>query len=252
MPIQFEGEWKYIPDSDLRVLAEEVYLQLSSWTRHEVPDELLLLAMPQDSECPKTLHRIPGDILIRIWLCEKANYIGFIYEFAHELCHVMSPYETLSPQQESGPPRPNNWFHEALCVMTATHVLRVLGEKWKTSPPSQRPDWRNRGDELIERSARYFDCPRRNAPDGMTPADWLKIEEPSLRKDRYDGNSYHRNATLGYSLLPIFKRYPKAWSTITYLHDSEAWLGQYLREWHQLVDPEDYDLVNELAQACAG
>ena len=83
-------------------------------------------------------------------------------------------------------------------------------------------------------------------PVDTTLSAWLLAEEETLRKDRYLRD---KNATVAYSLLPIFESDPRGWNSIRKLPDSSATVRDYLHDWHSTVDPVDRPFVNRILNA---
>ena len=108
----------------------------------------------------------------------EANWHLYTYEFAHELCHILSNYE-----ENAGPgtSRYNQWFEETLCETASLFTLKNLAATWKDAPPA--PDWSKETDKLN----RFFDLliaeGHRQLPPHSPLAVWLASNEERLRRE---------------------------------------------------------------------
>jgi ABC-type nitrate/sulfonate/bicarbonate transport system substrate-binding protein len=57
----------------------------------------------------------------------------YVYEFAHEFCHVLSNYERHPHHAVT---RNHQWFEEALCEVASLYTLKTLALAWQTAAPS--------------------------------------------------------------------------------------------------------------------
>ena len=79
---------------------------------------------------------------------KEENWHLYTYEFAHELCHILSNYEENA---RPGASRYNQWFEETLCETASLYTLKNLAVTWKNFPPS--PNWSKETEKLN----RFFD-----------------------------------------------------------------------------------------------
>jgi len=63
----------------------------------------------------------------------------YVYEFAHELCHIMSNYEENVGADTT---RYNQWFEETLCETASLHTLKSVAETWEANAPMR--NWHGR------------------------------------------------------------------------------------------------------------
>ena len=157
------------------------------------------------------------------------NWHLYAYEFAHELCHILSNYdENAGPESK----RYNQWFEETLCETASLYVLKSLADTWEVAPPD--PQWAGADKKL----RRFFDHllaeGHRQLPP-QTPLDnWLRDNEEALRKDPYLRT---RNEVVANLLLPLFQDDPQNWAALNYLNlgldDARSSLAEYLRHWYQ-------------------
>jgi hypothetical protein len=116
-----------------------------------------------------------GEYQVHLHASEK-NWHLYTYEFAHELCHILSNYE-----ENTGPggSKYNQWFEETLCETASLFTLKNLAATWKNSPPA--PEWSATADKLN----RFFDLlvseGHRRLPPHSPLAAWLRDNEERLR-----------------------------------------------------------------------
>ena len=172
----------------------------------------------------------------------EANWHLYTYEFAHELCHILSNYE-----ENAGPgaSRYNQWFEETLCETASLFTLKNLAATWKDAPPAA--DWSKETDKLN----RFFDLliaeGHRQLPPHSPLAVWLASNEDKLRRDPYQRE---KNELVANMLLPLFERNPEHWSTLSYLNlepgDAGNSLQDYLRNWYRNAPAEHKTFIADV------
>lgn len=169
-----------------------------------------------------------GEFRIRLHARDE-NWHLYAYEFAHELCHVMSNHD--AHPAGSPPRRDNQWFEETLCETASLFTLRHLAQRWEAEPPG--PEWAGEADRL----RRFFDLlvsegHRRLPPDAPLAA-WLQAHEDELRHNPY---LREKNEVLANLLLPLFERNPENWQALGYMNldpdDARSSLRSYLSRWY--------------------
>lgn len=177
-----------------------------------------------------------GEYLVRLHAREE-NWHLYVYEFAHELCHILSNYEENAGADTS---RYNQWFEETLCETASLFTLKTLAVIWKTTPP--RPEWASEADRM----RRFFDLlvneGHRRLPPHTALAAWLQDNEPRLRADPYLRD---KNEVVANLLLPLFDSNPENWDAVTYLNldpdDAHDSLQDYLSHWYRNA-PSDHKI----------
>ena len=164
--------------------------------------------------------------LVQLAASDK-QWAQFAFQFAHELCHVLSNPERLKHNQ-------NQWFVEALCELSSVFTLRRMAESWVLNPPY--PNWSDYATSLSSYAEDRLSNPEHQLPLGINLPDWLVLEEGRLRSDRYQRE---KNAIVAYCLLPLFEENPSGWNVIRAMPNSMSNFAQYLAEWHSNVDFED-------------
>jgi len=158
----------------------------------------------------------------------------YVYEFAHELCHILSNYE-----EHVGPEtvKYNQWFEETLCETASLFALKSLAATWESAPPEPRLA------EEAKKLRRFFEHliaeGHRQLPHDTPLFNWLRDNEQRLRDDPYRRNE---NEVVANLLLPLFQENPQNWAALNYLNldptDARNSLSEYLRHWYQNAPPE--------------
>lgn len=150
------------------------------------------------------------------------------YEFAHELCHIMSNYEE---NVGADTVKHNQWFEETLCEAASLHTLRSMAMTWESSADNSRwvelaPALRKFADQLVAEGHRQL-------PADTPLAKWLSENEDRLRNDPY---LREKNEVVANLLLPLFEENRENWAALHYLNldanDARNNLNQYLRNWY--------------------
>ena len=157
------------------------------------------------------------------------NWHLYAYEFAHELCHILSNYEeNVAP----GVSRYNQWFEETLCETASLFVLKNLAETWEAAPPEAHKA------DTAKKLRRFFDHllaeGHRQLPAHTPLVSWLDENESQLRSDPYIRD---KNEVVANLLLPLFQEDPQNWEALHYLNlnpdDARNTLAEYLGHWYQ-------------------
>ena len=157
------------------------------------------------------------------------NWHLYVYEFAHELCHILSNFDHNPGPQNV---RYNQWFEETLCETASLFALKNVAAKWESSPPA--PRW----SEAAKKLRRFFDHllseGHRQLPQHTPLTAWLQENEERLRDDPY---SRKKNEVVANLLLPLFRDDPQDWAALSYLNldsaDARNSLQQYLHRWYR-------------------
>lgn len=169
-----------------------------------------------------------GEYLVHLH-AKGENWHLYVYEFAHELCHILSNYEENAGADID---RYNQWFEETLCETASLFTLKNLAASWKNNPPG--PEWAQQADKL----QRFFELliseGHRRLP-GQTPlATWLRENEARMRSNPYLRD---KNELVANMLLPLFEGHRDKWDAVAYLNldpsDARNNLHDYLQDWYR-------------------
>lgn len=177
-----------------------------------------------------------GEYRIRLHARDD-NWHLYAYEFAHELCHVLSNYDAQPATH-----RDNQWFEEALCETASLFTLRHLAQRWEAQPPG--PEWAGEAARLRGFFELLIGEGHRLLPADAPLAAWLRDNEDGLRRDPY---LRQKNEVLANLLLPLFEHDPDNWQALTYLNldpaDARSSLRAYLSRWYASTPPAHRALV---------
>ena len=216
--------------------------QLTHYLRFPIPETVIVVISSKDAKAPITLHREQETSPITVLLSATGGYwCQYIYQFAHEFCHVLSKYERLRAN-------PNNWFHESLCELASIFVLKAMAVKWLTEPTFHgSQDYANKINSYV------VDCMSRDGTHlsaGETLSEWIVDKEAELRREPVALENQRLNQSLiAYELLPLFESQPSGWNAVTCLPTSTALLREYLGQWHSRVETDDKRFVSHIAEA---
>ena len=164
------------------------------------------------------------------------------YEFAHELCHIMSNYEE---NVGADTVKYNQWFEETLCEAASLYTLRSMAATWESSAGDPRwarlaPALRKFADQLVAEGHRQL-------PAAAPLAKWLSDNEDRLRNDPY---LREKNEVVANLLLPLFEQSPENWDALHYLNldpnDARNNLEQYLRNWYDNAPPAHRAFIGDV------
>ena len=211
---------------------------------------------------PMVAERSPGESVFLIFLDPHLEFPIYcpqiVYQFAHEFCHILSDFETVSKHN------PNVWFHEVICELASGYVLlegqQHFNYKWlepKGAVPGKTTTdyWKG----AIEQARKdkevsdYWEDEKGNISVSLNQ--WVEdYEETHLRKQLNDdgwwsGEKKWRNhfTYVARVLLPIFIEDPSGWNAIRKLPASRGMLKEYLQDWHKQVDDSDKEFVEKVA-----
>jgi hypothetical protein len=180
-------------------------------------------------DAPIVLYeRAPGGEY-QVYLAAKdKRWAEFVYEFSHELCHVVANYEHHAPPRSAR----HQWFEEALCETASLYTLKRFSATWGASPP--RPEWAAYALAMHEYTERMLNESHRRLPERSTLADWLRRNGPALRDNPYLRD---RNEVVANQLLPLLEENPANWEAIGFLNvevpDDNASFRDYLHQWYR-------------------
>mgnify|MGYP000906817881 CR=1 FL=1 len=176
-----------------------------------------------------------GEYRIRLH-AQGENWHLYAYEFAHELCHVLSNHDAHVAAHD------NQWFEETLCETASLFTLKNVAQRWEQAPPG--PQWQA---EAVRLRA-FFDLliaeGHRRLPPEAPLTTWLHDNEEALRRNPY---LRQKNEVLANLLLPLFERNPENWQALSYMNldpgDARSSLRSYLGQWYGNTPLAHRDLV---------
>ena len=169
-----------------------------------------------------------GEYLVHLHASGQSWHL-YVYEFAHELCHILSNYEEHVGAETK---KYNQWFEETLCETASLYTLKSLADTWEKTPPS--PELSARSKNLRRFFEHLVGEGHRQLPSYAPLASWLEEHKDDLRQNPY---LREKNEVVANLLLPLFQSNPQNWDALTYLNldpaDARSSLEDYLRHWYQ-------------------
>ena len=239
MQIQIEqDDWGEAQIPDIQRLLEDVSGQLLRYFAHPPSGRIRVQCRPNEA-CPRVLYRAsPKDDYV-MWLTTRNRlWSQFAYQFAHELCHILSEYERLQSL-------PNKWFQESLCELASIFAIKQMSLTWQTAPPY--PNWRDYASSLSAYAEELITRDECRLPAGVSLREWLHVNEPNLRADPYQRPF---NRLVAVQLLPLFQSSPEQWQCIRYMPDCNESFAEFLSLWHGACPDEHKVFVSRIADLC--
>lgn len=167
------------------------------------------------------------------------RWAEYIYEFSHELFHILANYQYHAPPRISH----NQWFEETLCESASLYALKKFSLRWYRSPP--RPEWASYAPVLSRFAARAMNEPHRHLPADVSFAQWFRHNAAAL-----SGSPYLRekNELVAQLFLPLLERHSD-WQSISYMNwetaGEESGFRHYLAAWYRNTPPVHRDIVRD-------
>ena len=176
---------------------------------------------------------------------QDRHWCQYVYQFAHEFCHVLSNYDRLKDCK-------NEWFHEAICELASIFTLRRMDRKGWFGEKEGVFQWYERN-EVREKKCQEIKGIDETKINLM---DWLSDYEEEMRDistERNINGDRHKGyraiyALVAYALLPVFEENPNGWNTIRTLPPSNSRIEQYLKDWLQSTDKDQNQSFIRLCQ----
>lgn len=223
------GDWGRAEVRDIQRVLDSVADELSSDVG-AAGDDLHIRVLPRGGS-PRVLYErdVEGQYVVQL-TARDDRWFQYVYQFAHELCHVLSNFDNKEGLGDEKVDESNQWFEESLCETASLFTLQRLAVVWETNPPTR--NWSGYGKVLSAYAVRLIDEPHRRLAAGQSFRDWFLENKASL-----SGSPYQRekNELVAANILPLFAAHPELWQAIAYLNPSKASAGksfaQYLADW---------------------
>ena len=234
--IRVQGDdWK-VPPENVKAVLDSTAAQLMEYFPGR---QLKPILVSRGSPVPITLNdKGPaGEYRVKL-ACDSTYWAQYTYQFAHELCHILSNYD----HHHGGR---NQWFEESLCETSSLFALSRMDNAWATSPPY--PNWKNWGihfDDYL--NALLADRKRRLPPD-RTMRDWMAENLPQLESEDHLTD---RSKLVAAYLLPLFQDDPHGWEALNWLNlgpdDDRLPFRDYLEAWRSRIPAEHKAFVGRI------
>jgi hypothetical protein len=168
------------------------------------------------------------------------RWAQYAYQFAHELCHVVSRFDNKDVEHQ--------WFEEALCEVSSVFALRRMARAWEISPPA--PRWRDYAPALAEFAEGVLSKMSHTQAARSNLATWYSQHRAALANDPYQ---WQHNEVAARLLLPLFEETASSWKAIGYLNvqrqPAKQSFAGYLHAWQRAVPAEQRPFVERLIAA---
>jgi NitT/TauT family transport system substrate-binding protein len=231
-----EGGWGNANTRDIR----DVLVAVARELQERIPGRPLApIVVSHSTRAPISLYeRGPrGEYQIQL-TARDDRWAGYVYEFAHEFCHVLGNYDRHPHFQAASA---HQWFEEALCEVSSLYTLERFAAEWQFAPPS--PRLQAYAQELQASADRFLAEKHRRLPPGQTLAAWYAENAQRLSSGAYDRD---RNEVVATLLLPLFEENPELWEALGYLNlDAPGGsFKDYLHNWRDNAPPELRDSIS--------
>jgi hypothetical protein len=233
------GGWGGAPPEAIETVLYSVADELMS----RLPQKLTVpIVVSHTDDSPVALYERGPAGEYRVHLhASGENWHLYVYEFAHELCHILSNYEENVGADTT---KYNQWFEETLCETASLFALKNVAASWEAAPAAKSVKSANAARKL----RRFFDHliaeGHRQLPPHTPLVSWLQENEAKLRNDPY---LRQKNEVLANLLLPLFQENPQNWTALNYLNldpsDARTDLAEYLRHWYENAPSEHKHFV---------
>lgn len=261
-------DWSWSLDSimDLESLLTQSSNVIVSTLRSPLNVEISVILEDEDpGVAPRDSTK--GPFFMR--LCPKTTcWCEIVYQFAHEFCHILSNFETVSRGN------PNTWFDEVLSELASAYMM-LKGKQqfnYESLMPNETFPLISVGTEgvLIKTPTDYWkEIVHRRRDDTEVRTYWedkegniqvslnqwledyevIPLRNQVNKKGWWRGEMTWRNhfRYVAITLLPIFLENPNGWNAIRKLPDSDGMLMDYLQDWYTQVDDSEKEFVAQIA-----
>ena len=178
---------------------------------------------------------------------QDTHWAQYSLQFAHEFCHALANYSSISSRRLVRYPRHANlWLEESLCETASLFTLRAMGRSWQIHAPHSA--WREYAVWLNSYAAERLALAKHRLRPGTPFPIWFRENQSLLRRNPTERS---RNTIIATQLLPIFEADPRGWEALAFLNsasiDPQSSLAQHLAKWRSRCPQELQRFVTKLA-----
>ncbi|WP_147376851.1 hypothetical protein [Noviherbaspirillum saxi] len=200
------GGWGNVESKQIELLLSAVASEILT---HFPGKKLDPIIVSPSSHAPVVLYQKGPRNEYQILLAAKdQHWAEYIYEFSHELFHILAQYEYHAPPHHAR----HQWFEETLCETASLYMLKRFSLTWLQAPPL--PGWRSYASEMQAFTRRALSDPHRQLPTNVTFDQWFRDNGPSLISKPY---LREKNELVANILLPFLEK-NSDWRAIAYLN----------------------------------
>lgn len=214
------GNWGDTTLGAILDVLETVYRALTEAMDAEPDAPIHVSRWTQD---PLTVFdRRPYEILLN---ASSRYWSQYAYQFAHELCHVLTGYERYREHR-------HRWFDETVCELASLFVLHRLSDDWRSDPPRRVPgarDFASSHREYVDEVRQKHRLPVTASIPGWYAANRAALESDACRREL--------NGAIAETLLDDFLEEPGLWREVRLLNHwdptKDASFADYLASWQR-------------------
>lgn len=229
------GDWGNADIRDIQRVLDSTADEFLSYVK-PTRDDFKILVIPRSISPEVRYERgVNGEYVIQL-TARNDNWFQYTFQFAHELCHVLSNFDHKAHADNGKVAENNQWFEESLCETASLFTLRRLAVAWQTNPPTR--NWSGYGEVFNAYAERLITEPHRHLPAGRSFRDWYSVNKAALNASPY---LREKNELVATHLLQIFEAHPELWQSISFLNPAKDSAGkpfaQYVADW-QAASPD--------------
>lgn len=229
------GEWGDAKPEEIETL---LYAVADKLLTHFPERQLNPIVVSPTRQGPIVLYQKGPENEYQVHLAAKGKrWAEFVYEFSHELFHILANYENHAPPRIAS----HLWFEETMCEAVSLYTLRQLSATWEQSPP--RAEWASYASTLNGYTGRVLNEPHRQLPANTSLAQWFRENGPQLLENPYLRG---KNELIANLFLPILE-HNQDWQAVGFLNldASQQKMGfyDYLASWHSRTPPEHQEFT---------
>lgn len=230
-----DGDWGNVNPKEIKILLDAIAADMLT---HFPGRRLAPIEVFPTKNRPVVLYQKGSANQYQVFLAAKdRNWGEYIYEFSHELFHILANYEFHAPLDKAH----HRWFEEMMCETASLYNLKKFSLAWKVSPPDS--ELASYVPALNKFTQRALNDPHRHLPENTSFAQWFRENEKS-----FFGNAYLRtkNEMVAMRFLPLLEQNPD-WSAVGSLnspvYSPAMTFYDYLVAWHKNTPAANRDFV---------
>jgi hypothetical protein len=218
------GDWGDVTPEEIEILLNELTAEMLT---HFPGRRIGSIKVGSTSQRPVVLYQKGPENQYQILLTAKGtNWGEYIYEYSHELFHILANYENHRPPQGAR----HQWFEEMMCEAVSLYNLKRLSTGWKELAPHGQ--WASSGPELAQFTHRALSETHRRLPPNMSLAQWLQQNRSVLLDNPYLRS---KNEMVAMLFLPMLEQ-TSDWGAVSFLnlHPAEKATSfrDYIETWY--------------------
>lgn len=193
--------------------------------------------------CPMVFYEKgdQGEFIISLG-SHDTQYGRYIYQFAHEYCHIRTNYHDNNLKL--------GWFEESICETSSLFFLDIMAPIWKNEVPYEH--MREYDYILSDYSHNAKSLPEKTLPKDLSFQEWYTKQKIIFETAPFDKHNQRRNeyCIIAKQILPLFHQYPELWNLLTYWNkwelDSNDFIDNAFIKWLSILPEEKKSVAQKL------